>query len=383
MKNMALVLLSIIIVHANTRSQTTILAEPFENSLTGFTTAGVYSFFSGTITAPVEPQGTPAAVQGSFSLGMTNTSVVLNSAPINTLNYVNMTISLRVAAIAVNGVSGGLDQVDRVRVALSTNGGAFYTDYVTVTGAVSGNSYWGFNATGTASTAYPNVLLLNAASTGLNPNGYSTITITDIPSVADLRIRIGLNCGANERWMIDNFLFVGTSTLPIKLVSFTGSTERNDAILKWTIAEPEEGGVYELQRSADAADFTTVYRITGNAVQTAFVYNEAAAINGRAFYRLRMTDRENKVAYSHIVRLFTQSSAEPELYPTRTGSQATLQVNDRKLLGTTAALINSNGNKLRTYLIRNDFEIISLESLPAGMYILQLANGKAMKLIKE
>jgi hypothetical protein len=276
-----------------------------------------------------------------------------------------------------------VDQVDRARIGISTNGGATFPDNVTITGAVTSNSYWDFAATGIASVAYPSTILLNALTTGNNLTGNSTIIITNIPAQADVRIRISLNSNASERWVVDDLILTGNLVLPIKLVSFTGDLQNNNGLLKWVIGEPEDGGKYEVQRSSDGNNFTTIHTQTGNAEKTEFSYTDISLNSGKNYYRLRMTDIDGKITYSSIINLSGPATGTSVVYPTRVKDRTTLQINDSKLIGTVARLINVGGNVVHSYLIRNSFESIDMSRLPPGLYMLHLANNNVIKVVKD
>src|SRR5690606_4377215 len=64
--------------------------------------------------------------------------------------FVRVRLRLRVAAMSLTSSSGGPDALDYVLVELTTDGGANYYSRVRLRGAVSDNSFWGYEGTGLA-----------------------------------------------------------------------------------------------------------------------------------------------------------------------------------------------------------------------------------------
>jgi hypothetical protein len=200
-------------------AQTTIASEPFENSLNLFTPSGAgYTYYSGNSGTGDRPASSPLFTQGSFGWGVKNNTGTLTSSAINTASYSSISLSFRLASFSIGGAGNGADPSDIVTVEVSPNGGTNYYSTVRVLGR--GNACWSFSGgTGIASTAYDG----NAASVDFQPTagglitteGYSTVSISNLPAVSDLRVRITfLNNATDEVWLMDDFKVQGTLLLP-------------------------------------------------------------------------------------------------------------------------------------------------------------------------
>jgi Repeat of unknown function (DUF5650)/Secretion system C-terminal sorting domain len=71
------------------------------------------------------------------------------------------------------------------------------------------------------------------------------------------------------------------------------------------------------------------------------------------------------------------------LYPNPAINAVTLSIGNKNLLNTMAVLTDMQGKLVKQFVINNYMEQIDLSKLPKGMYILKLADGKAMKLTKN
>jgi hypothetical protein len=283
----------------------------------------------------------------------------------------------------VNGTAG-LDVTDRVRVAVSNDGGLTYTDIVLVTGASSSNSWWSYNGSGVASGIYPTPAIYNATSSGLNINGFSNITITNLPAISNLRIRIALNNNSNERWVIDQFIISGIpSILPLKLTSFNGSQTKTANHLKWKTEQEINTKKFIVEKSKDGVNFIGIATLASNGNSTGnYQYDDLDTQPGKIYYRLKMVDNDGQYTYSGVIVLSVYKDGAVSVYPNPVKDYSTININS-SLLSTTAILTDVMGKQLQRISLIQTATSISLAAYPAGIYMLQLQNGEAIKLIKQ
>ena len=201
------------------RGQTIIVSDGLNNSSTLFTLIGG-AYYTGNSIAGDRPATSPFAFEGTHSFGLNATSTVTanasltSTANINTTGYTGISLSFKLAAFSIGSTTNGLDQPDAVIVSLSTDGGATFNNYLTINGTAANNAYWSFAATGNAVTAYPSTATFAPTTTGSQTvNGYSNVSITSLPAIPNLRVRISMNNNAaSERWLIDDFKIQGTAT---------------------------------------------------------------------------------------------------------------------------------------------------------------------------
>ena len=196
--------------------QTTIASEGFNNTSSLFAVSGgaYYTGNSGNLSTDA-PANSPFAVEGTHSYGISNGTAILTSSNINTSAYSGISMTLRLASFSIGSTGNGADATDIVTVEVSPDGGATYYSTARVLG--NNNATWSYSAgTGNANTPYDgNVTPVDFAPAGggaRTTDGYSTITVTNIPAVSTLRFRITLlNNAAVERWVVDDFKLTGTA----------------------------------------------------------------------------------------------------------------------------------------------------------------------------
>jgi hypothetical protein len=96
-----------------------------------------------------------------------------------------------------------------------------------------------------------------------------------------------------------------------------------------------------------------------------------------------MLDTDGRFTYSNIIRFTNRPIGQLSVYPNPVAGKTTVQISDEKLMGTAAKIIDAAGKTVQTFIIKNNFEMLDMSLLPAGIYFLQTANGGNQKLIKE
>ena len=111
------------------------------------------------------------------------------------------------------------------------------------------------------------------------------------------------NFGAFTIATTDNVIL---NPLPVKLISFNVSKNTDkQSILNWTLAENcLPGEKFELQRSSGKHVFETIAVIHGSETMTRYEHSDDNLMQGINYYRLKITDAEGVISYSHIVSAF-------------------------------------------------------------------------------
>ena len=201
-----------LLISSFVKGQVTIASDGLNNSSSLFTVSGGV-YYTGNSAAADRPATSPFAAEGTHAWGVTNGTATLLSNDINTSLYTAISATFRLAAFSIGSTTNGLDGTDVVTVEVSPDGGITWYSTIRVLG--NSNAYWAYSATGTASTAYDgNVTPVDftpAAGGSRTTDGYSTVTVTSLPAVTNLKIRITLvNNVASERWLVDDFKCQGT-----------------------------------------------------------------------------------------------------------------------------------------------------------------------------
>ena len=113
--------------------------------------------------------------------------------------------------------------------------------------------------------------------------------------------------GAGSRNTATYSLPVGNQPLPVTLTAFEATvTGRTDALLTWGTAAELNNDHFEVQRSLDGRNFSTIMRVAGRGTTaSATTYSRTDAgigsrSTGLVYYRLRQVDRDGTDSYSGV-----------------------------------------------------------------------------------
>ncbi len=315
----------------------TIVADDFENTTTLFSNTGV-SYYSGNSAAGDRPASVSFAQSGTYGAGVTSGTAVFTSSLINTSSCTNPQLSLRLASFSIGSTGNGADGTDYCRIDISNNGGISYVTTLEVDG--NANAYWGFTtSTGTASTSYGTPLTIAPTGGGARTtDGYSTLIITNLPSVSNLVIRITLfNNASAERWVIDNFVLSGSCSscsAPTTTITPTTQTVCVGAATTISVTSSAASNTYTWQASATSGG---VYSNVSNGTPAGSSYSgtNTAVLSLTAgatyYYRCLVTDVTGScTATSGTSTLVVNTTPTITTQPSSTvvcqGSTATIKV---------------------------------------------------------
>lgn len=185
------------------------------------------------------------------------------------------------------------------------------------------------------------------------------------------------------------YLNRSNAVLPVTIINFTAKNNGDMNTLSWNVAREINLSTYDVQRSIDGKEFTTISKInaTGNA---AYIYNDRVSSlpSPVYFYRLKSVDKDGKYAFSSVVKInmsnntnFVEISPNPftNLLKINIRSafqdKATILLTDlsgRQLLKQDGQLHSGNNT-----LILND-----AEKLSSGVYLLSISTSLQNQLIK-
>jgi hypothetical protein len=207
-------------------------------SASGFTTGT-----SGTTAAPANSNLFTGGLRGyrlaGPASGSATTTRILTFGSINTSGFSSVQFTFRVAGMSIGSTSNGMDEnvgIDQVLLEVSPNGGtSWYQQTLLNIVGTGANARWGFNVTGVGTRAYQSDNLFSTFSVLNNTAGGATLTganaisqlsVSNLPSVSNLQIKISLQCNsANESWIIDDAILSGTvAAVPIVSSSLLSGT---------------------------------------------------------------------------------------------------------------------------------------------------------------
>jgi hypothetical protein len=97
---------------------------------------------------------------------------------------------------------------------------------------------------------------------------------------------------------------MGGVLLPINMLSFNVARQGKDAFIKWSVANDDADHHYELQRSSDGNNFTTITSINRTTTGNPTYHYTDEGINDLSdtilYYRVKLVDVNKKIDYSEV-----------------------------------------------------------------------------------
>ena len=206
--------------------------------------------------------------------------------------------------------------------------------------------------------------------------------------------------GSNSTTLTDlaSDKFPTQSTLPVKLGTFTVTKQGNNAVIDWTTLTEANTNHFEIERSFDGINFTTVGTKQASGSSTTVVsYQHLDPITTSAriiYYRLKTVDVDANNSLSKIValRLNGVLVSDFTVYPNPFTSDLKIQISSEKETSITIRVSNAMGQPVvnRQVMLQSGENVLVLSSevskLQSGMYMLEIisAEGKTtQKIIKR
>jgi hypothetical protein len=176
--------------------------------------------------------------------------------------------------------------------------------------------------------------------------------------------------------------------LPVSLLSFSGQEKNGASELKWQITRDSDPAWFEIQRSKDAASFTTINKLQGQAgavfsSNISYQYSDILPASGTYYYRLRMTDFSGAITYSPVIEVKTGGLqlSTGKVFPTLMNNNTLYLQSGRNLQQAWFTIHDLNGRLVykRTPGKLDAGQVISVftgnPALLKGTYILSLRDG--------
>ena len=185
------------------------------------------------------------------------------------------------------------------------------------------------------------------------------------------------------------------STLPVRLISFTGSYRNQLTTLNWETQNEQNFDHFEIERSVNGADYTAIgskMAASDNSGRMSYQYpDDLSLASGNAFYyRLKIVDKDGQFKYSNVIMIRKESkningitlNPNPVM-----GGMATARFTSTMSNVVNFKIVDMNGKAVlqqqnKVYEGNNSISINNLDRLQSGVYLLQMTNGDEMTSIK-
>lgn len=360
---------------------------------TGLNLSTSISISNGTFEQALGSSGapTPTVSGATFTVPGSPTRLQLTTDFSSNAGYVNVVMSY---TSLITNVTFRIADIDKNNFISST-----YFDRVTITGS---NGITTFNPTITRySNADPSFLVISGnsarANTSLFQGGNSASDASDqlgtinvsfgTAEISSITIRYDNAPGAQANPAMQSIAIGSVSftqtTLPVKFVSFTGSQQSNDVLLKWTTAQEMSSDHFSVERNS-GGNWEAIGSVaaSGNTDwRTDYSFTDINPSRTTLLYRLKQVDLDGRYLYSPIVRISNKEEKAMLLsYPNPFIEHINVSLHSSGDQSVTATITDASGKQVlsavrRLYRGNNNFSLSGLDRLSPGIYFIAITGG--------
>lgn len=185
-------------------------------------------------------------------------------------------------------------------------------------------------------------------------------------------------------------VFGGGTTLPIELLSFTAHLNNNKVDIAWSTASETNNDFFTIERSRDGLNFEEVMNVDGAGNSTTIIdYFEIdqPPLTGISYYRLKQTDFDGEMTYSHIVPVEYNPTGDPSISlfpnPANADSQAYLELNHFEGQEILVVLRDIQGKEIysKVVITMSNNELVALNQdglLSKGTYLITASSANKL-----
>ncbi|MFK8162041.1 MAG: T9SS type A sorting domain-containing protein [Lewinella sp.] len=177
------------------------------------------------------------------------------------------------------------------------------------------------------------------------------------------------------------FAFANFSLLPVELLEFSAQAAGKRKVNNfWQTANEAGSSHFEVERSANGNEFQYLGRVAaaGNSqVNRSYGFQDAAALPGTSYYRLRMVDLDGSFTYSEVAAVHLDESTSLALYPNPARTTVKLDLPEAHVY-THYSLYAADGRLLHKGVPVAGTNTLAVGALPRGVYHLTLEGGGQM-----
>lgn len=172
-------------------------------------------------------------------------------------------------------------------------------------------------------------------------------------------------------------IFTITTVLPVDILLFNGKSDAGTHSLFWQVANEERLQQYDIEVSADGRQFQVVGTVMAEGKTDYNFTRHLPANQPRYWYRLKSIDTDGRYRYSRTIMLYPAADKQGISYfPNPVVAELRLNSQDKI---TRLSLFDGTGTLLLTKEMNSHTGNLSLQHLPAGMYVLQLETENGIK----
>ncbi|MBX2932588.1 MAG: T9SS type A sorting domain-containing protein [Chitinophagaceae bacterium] len=170
--------------------------------------------------------------------------------------------------------------------------------------------------------------------------------------------------------------FLTSINMPVTLKNFNATLKGNEVLLTWQTTTEENTAHFNIQKSLNGTEFYTIgtLKAKGNSNQLVN-YSYTDKINtesNKHFYKLAIVDKDGTTTYSNIRLINISKKVAINFYPNPAKDYVVVESKNARNI----QVLDLRGRVLINMPVQNDHNILHIQSLTSGNYILKVTNSK-------
>jgi len=170
-----------------------------------------------------------------------------------------------------------------------------------------------------------------------------------------------------------------STTTPLQFISFTAQKQNDNALLQWQTANEVNTNYFNVQRSSNGKDFTTIGNVNATDISGVnnYTYTDLLTSNvsplTNLYYRLQEIDKDGSSTYSSIATIsFTN---QPSITISPNPAKGTVYVTGTNIKYITIA--DNSGKNIISQAVNNQTHVaVNISNLAAGIYIVKVTDAQ-------
>ena len=162
---------------------------------------------------------------------------------------------------------------------------------------------------------------------------------------------------------------------PFVVENFNGNAWGRTNVLSWLIRCLRKWQTYDVERSSNGVDFTSIGKTKGwDVCQHDFTFKHDGPHSGKNYYRIKVTDNDS-VYYSNTILLQTEQTLQTALYPNVVKKGESIQV----VFGESEGVLrisDATGRQVYSRALTTGVQSITLPVPVSGLYFYSIQNSK-------
>ena len=344
--------------------------------VSGLSSATQYDFYVRSICGPNDTS--------AWSGPMTFATIPPNDTCQNAVNITN-------GQVFTGTTAGATESMTSCNAATTTANDVWYSF---TTGSVGGSVTVTVTTTGTMDVVMQGLSGTCGALTGMVPTASTTLTGTciDGPAVGSefgtytvspfttYYVRVFGYVGAQG-----SFTIQATGTpLSIKLGGIKAMNVDNRNRIDWSSLSEDAGDYYELERSIDGRNFTTLTSVPAEGKASQYTYWDNEPVAGRNYYRLNMKTANGGSVYSEVVTAVMngKGSFVVEALPNPVTDRVTVKLSGQQGADASILLTDISGKVIKVINSVSSETVIDMNNLAGGLYFIKYTDNQHSETIR-